>query len=77
MTPELNTVEYLAEGVCQSHLLMIRERNALLSAKVEALSALVRRIPALITSARLDVREGKQTTYNYDEHARVLNLPEA
>lgn len=51
------------------------QRDALLK-KVSLLSAIVREVPSLIVSARLDVREGKQTKYNYNRHDAALNAKE-
>ena len=50
-----------------------RQRNALAS-QVANLSAIVRSIPSVIASARLDAKEGKQTKYDYRKAARALAI---
>ena len=63
-------------SISESHISeLTRQRDALL-AKVRMLSDLVNTIPGAIASARLDVREGKQTKLDYDRISRALNAPE-
>ena len=61
-------------SVADSHLAMVREQNAIMVAQIQEMRELINTIPALITSARLDVKEGIQTKYDYDKAAKVCEI---
>lgn len=50
-----------------------RQRDAL-QKQVDEMRAVIQSFPGQITSARLDVKEGKETKYNYDLHHRVCRV---
>lgn len=55
--------------------MVTKQRDALL-AKVRALETLVMEIPGRITAARIDVRNGRETVYDYSRADRVLAMSE-
>ena len=55
-----------------THIAELRRQNAALLEQVTELSAIVREIPAKLTAARLDGREGKPTQYDYARAGRAL-----
>lgn len=56
------------------HLAMFRARCESQEKQIEELKTLVREIPSIITSARMDQREGKQTKYDYDRTAKACEI---
>ena len=53
------------ESIMQIHIEELQKQNAALLAQVEKLYVIVRAVPQIILSARLDAKEGKETTYDY------------
>lgn len=64
--------EAFTDEIQRAHIAELQKQNTELLASNEELVSLVKTIPALLTSARLDVREGKQTVYDYVRHNRAL-----
>lgn len=60
-------------GLAQKHIEMLRTRCELQENLIKDLRCLVSRIPGIITEARLDAKQGKETKYNYDVHSELLN----
>lgn len=50
----------------------LRRQNAALLARLTSAQNFIRTFPELLTKARLDVKEGKPTNYNYVTHAALL-----
>jgi hypothetical protein len=65
---------YDPESVHLAHIEELRRQNAALLEQVAELSAIVREIPARLTSARLDGREGVPTVYDYARAERALRV---
>ena len=72
ITDELN--ECFNLEINQGHINELSRQRDLLLRQRDELVVLVRQIPSLLISARLDEREGKQTVYNYDRAAKVCSM---
>ena len=69
------TTEYL-DAIENAHIAELKKQRDALLKKVSLLSTIVRRVPSIIVSARLDARDGKPTKYDYTGHSKALNAPE-
>lgn len=58
----------------QAHIAELRRQNALLLAKVKALSAIVESVPNIVLNARLDALENRPTIIP-NKHRNALRLP--
>ncbi len=65
------STETIAQSVEQAHIEMLRNQNAELLERAEQMQRFIATFPALITKARLDAKEGKQTNYNYVIHEQT------
>ena len=64
--------ERMNESIMQSHIEELQKQNAALLAQVGRLSEIVQSVPQIILSARLDAKEGGETTYDYSAHNAAL-----
>lgn len=60
--------------VSEAHIAELKRQNALLLEQVRQLSAIVRQVPTLLTRARMDQAQGKQTVYDYRVAQRALAI---
>lgn len=62
MKTDIATTAQLSEAAMRASLDMLRQRVSDLMDENDRLRALVKEIPSLILTARLDAKEGKETT---------------
>lgn len=64
------------EDIQRAHIEELTRQRDALKRKVDLLLPIVGSIPSIITSARLDQQQGKQTKLDYDALSRATNAPE-
>lgn len=62
------------DAISQAHIDELRKQLATSHTQVKQLSAIVRRVPAMLASARLDAKQGTPTRYDYKAHVEALRV---